>query len=494
MGYIEKLLDYLEQIGGERVFFPVDELPFAEKGGQRLPLGKKVLSPEERGVVEREILSLSQGHERFTLKERPYLFYRREKGLEILRSRPQDPAVAPQPVPPREESLPRTVEASSQSVSPSASSPVGGGEERRGGTEPSFRLLPLFHEMLKRKASDLHLSTLCPPYLRVDGDMASLERPPFTEEELMAGVEEFTPQRNLKELAETNDTDFAVELIEGHRFRANLFRDRKGLCAVFRHIPSKILTPEEIKLPSVILDLCLFPKGLVLVTGPTGSGKSTTLASMIHWINQREKKHIITVEDPIEFVHENELSLVNQREVQVHTASFKRALKAALREDPDIILVGEMRDLETIAIAIEMAVTGHLVFGTLHTSTAIGTVDRIIDQFPSGQQAQIRTMLADALIGVVSQMLCKKEGGGRVGAYEVLVVNPAVSNCIREGKNFQIATLMQTGKSMGMRSMNDSLQELVESTLISPDEALNKALDKENLKRSLAAKKFIPAP
>ena len=324
--------------------------------------------------------------------------------------------------------------------------------------------------------------------------MASLERPPFTEEELMAGVEEFTPQRNLKELAETNDTDFAVELIEGHRFRANLFRDRKGLCAVFRHIPSKILTPEEIKLPSVILDLCLFPKGLVLVTGPTGSGKSTTLASMIHWINQREKKHIITVEDPIEFVHENELSLVNQREVQVHTASFKRALKAALREDPDIILVGEMRDLETIAIAIEMAVTGHLVFGTLHTSTAIGTVDRIIDQFPSGQQAQIRTMLADALIGVVSQMLCKKEGGGRVGAYEVLVVNPAVSNCIREGKNFQIATLMQTGKSMGMRSMNDSLQELVESTLISPDEALNKALDKENLKRSLAAKKFIPAP
>ena len=234
--------------------------------------------------------------------------------------------------------------------------------------------------MLKRKASDLHLSTLCPPYLRVDGDMASLERPPFTEEELMAGVEEFTPQRNLKELAETNDTDFAVELIEGHRFRANLFRDRKGLCAVFRHIPSKILTPEEIKLPSVILDLCLFPKGLVLVTGQR---KRKVHHPRLHdpLDQPTEKKHIITVEDPIGLFMRTELSLVNRGRFKVHTASFKRALKAALREDPDIILVGEMRDLETIAIA-QMAVTGHLVFGTLHTSTAIGTVDRIIDQFP----------------------------------------------------------------------------------------------------------------
>jgi len=235
------------------------------------------------------------------------------------------------------------------------------------------------------------------------------------------------------------------------------------------------------------------PKGLVLVTGPTGSGKSTTLAALIDHINSTTPGHIITIEDPVEFIHPNKRSLVNQREVGTHTGSFKKALRAALREDPDVILVGEMRDLETIAIAVEMAVTGHLVFGTLHTSTACGTVDRIIDQFPSDQQNQIRTMLADALIGVVSQMLCRKNGGGRAAAYEVMVVSTGVANLVREGKTFQIPSLMQTGKALGMRLLNDCLADMVGNGTISADEALSKAIDKETLRSRLRSRGLLAA-
>jgi twitching motility protein PilT len=253
----------------------------------------------------------------------------------------------------------------------------------------------------------------------------------------------------------------------------------------------QIVSAETLGISASILGLCSLPKGLILVTGPTGSGKSTTLAALIDYINQGQKKHIITVEDPVEFVHPNKQSLINQREIKTHTQSFKKALRAALREDPDVILVGEMRDLETIAIAIEMAVTGHLVFATLHTATAIGTVDRIIDQFPAVQQSQIRAMLADALIGVISQMLCKKKEGGRIAAYEVLIGTVGISNIIREGKTFQIATMMQTGKALGMKLMNDSLAELVEKGLVNADEALSKAVDLENLKNRLRAKKLI---
>jgi twitching motility protein PilT len=260
-----------------------------------------------------------------------------------------------------------------------------------------------------------------------------------------------------------------------------------------RCIPSRIVPASDLNIPQTVLDLCSMPKGLILVTGPTGSGKSTTLAALIDHINSSRAGHIITIEDPVEFIHPNNRSLVNQREVGTHTDSFKKALRAALREDPDVILVGEMRDLETIAIAVEMAVTGHLVLGTLHTSTACGTVDRIIDQFPANQQNQIRTMLADALIGVVSQMLCRKQAGGRAAAYEVMVVNAAVANMIREGKTFQIPTMMQTGKALGNRMMNDSLAELVEKGGVTAEEALSKAIDKETLRARLRSRGLLAA-
>src|SRR4029434_5501578 len=279
-------------------------------------------------------------------------------------------------------------------------------------------------------------------------------------------LEPIIPERNREEFDRRHDTDFAYEIAGLGRFRSNIFMDRKGPGAVFRVIPSKILTAEDLGLSPHILELCQLNKGLVLVTGPTGSGKSTTLCALIDYINRNRTDHIITIEDPIEFVHENKKCLINQREVHNHTDSFKDALRAALREDPDFVLVGEMRDLETVAIAIETAETGHLVFGTLHTNTAPSTVDRMIDQFPPDRQAQIRTMLSESLNGVITQVLCKKKGGGRVAAYEVLILTPAIRNLIREGKTFQIQSLMQTGKGAGMVCLNDSLLDLVQRGLI----------------------------
>src|SRR6266508_1848093 len=255
------------------------------------------------------------------------------------------------------------------------------------------------------------------------------------------------PERNREEFKRRNDTDFAYEIEGLARFRCNFFRDRKGMGGVFRQIPGKIITAEEMGLSREILQLCHLPKGLVLVTGPTGSGKSTTLCALVDYINRNRSDHIITIEDPLEFVHENKRCLINQRQVGAHTDSFKDALRAALREDPDIVLVGELRDLETIAIAIETAETGHLVFGTLHTNTAPSTVDRIIDQFSADRQAQIRMMLSESLKGVIAQTLCKKIGGGRVAAHEILLCNSGVSNLIREGKTFQIPSMMQTGRA-----------------------------------------------
>jgi twitching motility protein PilT len=266
----------------------------------------------------------------------------------------------------------------------------------------------------------------------------------------------------------------------------NYFMDRKGPGAVFRQIPFEILSWEKLGIPQGVIDLCYLTKGLVVVTGPTGSGKSTTLAALIDYINDHRTDHIITIEDPIEFVHPNKKCLVNQREVGTHTKGFKQALRAALREDPDIVLVGEMRDLETIAIAIETAETGHLVFGTLHTTSAKSTVDRIIDQFPPDRQEQIRIMLSESLRGVIAQVLCKKKGGGRVAAYEIMLTNPAVSNLIREGKTFQLTSVMQTGKRLGMQTMNDHLLSLVQSGVVEPMEAYMKTNDKGALKESLA--------
>ena len=336
--------------------------------------------------------------------------------------------------------------------------------------------------MVQLEASDLHLSTGVVPMARVHGEMMPIEeRGPLTEAELEPILQEIMPPRNKEEFRTDSDTDFAHTIEGVARFRVNYFRDRKGIGAVMRQIPFEILSPEQLGLPEQVLELCYLTKGLVLCTGPTGSGKSTTLATLIDFINDRRTDHIITIEDPIEFVHPNKLCLVNQREVGTHTLGFKRALRAALREDPDIVLVGEMRDLETIAIAIETAETGHLVFGTLHTTTAPSTVDRIIDQFPADRQEQIRTMLAESLRGVISQVLCKRKGGGRVAAYEVLISNSAVSNLIREGKTYQLRSVMQTGKRQGMQTMNEHLLHHVQNDLVTPEEAYMKAADKKEL-------------
>jgi twitching motility protein PilT len=299
------------------------------------------------------------------------------------------------------------------------------------------------------------------PRWRIDGEIREIASAPVLgEDSVLTMLGDAMPERNRREFDATNDTDFAHEIQGLSRFRVNVFRDAGGVGAVFRQIPATILTFDQLGLPEVVARFCAEPKGLVLVTGPTGSGKSTTLAAMVDAINRKRAEHIITLEDPIEFVHPSRKALVNQREVGPHTDSFARALRAALREDPDIVLVGEMRDLETIALALETANTGHLVFGTLHTATAITTVDRIVGLFPADQQNQIRSVLADVLKGVISQTLLRRAGGGRVAALEVLVVNQAVANLVREGKTHQIASQMQTSKALGNQMLNDALASL----------------------------------
>jgi twitching motility protein PilT len=349
----------------------------------------------------------------------------------------------------------------------------------------------LLDEMVGRGASDLHLTTGEPPYIRLDGEMMRMAgRDALTVETAKDLLLPICPTMNREEFEACHDTDFAYEIAGLARFRCNYFMDRIGMGAVFRQIPTKVPTVEELGIPSAVVDLCWLSKGLVLVTGPTGSGKSTTLAALADYMNRHRTDHMITIEDPIEFVHPNKKCLINQREVKVHTESFKRALRAALREDPDIVLVGEMRDLETIAIALETAETGHLVFGTLHTTTAPSTIDRVIDQFPADRQAQIRVMLSESLKGVISQTLCKKIGGGRICAQEVLIVNSSISNLIREGKTFQIPSIMQTQKQMGNVTLGDALFSLVKNNLVEPREAYIRAVDKTAI-RSLFERHHI---
>jgi twitching motility protein PilT len=348
-----------------------------------------------------------------------------------------------------------------------------------------------FRLMVEHKASDLHLTTGTKPMFRKDGSILPLKNDETIDPSRMKMLlYEIMPKTNEDEFNRNNDTDFAYELQGAGRYRCNVFRDHRGIGGVFRLIPSEILTAEQLGLPKTVLNFCTLQKGLVLVTGPTGSGKSTTLAAMVDHVNRTRADHIITIEDPIEFVHPSKRCLVNQREVGIHTQSFASALRAALREDPDIVLVGEMRDLETTHIAIETAETGHLVFGTLHTTTAISTIDRLIDQFPAGQQAQIRTMLADALKGVVAQTLVKKIGGGRVAAIEVLMVNQAVSALIREGKNSQIMSIMQTGQKEGMTLLSAELTRLVKEEIIEARHAYEKATDRIDLLRNFQAAKI----
>ncbi|PKL78014.1 MAG: type IV pili twitching motility protein PilT [Candidatus Melainabacteria bacterium HGW-Melainabacteria-1] len=345
----------------------------------------------------------------------------------------------------------------------------------------------LFKVMVEQGASDLHISPDNPPLIRVSGDLRPIGQTRLDHERNKILLYEIMDEHGRKQFEETNDLDFAYSVEElGSRFRANIFMERKGIGAVFRVIPTKILTAEELGLPPALTEyFCHLHKGLVLVTGATGSGKSTTLAAMIDYINSHRSDHILTVEDPIEFVHSSKKGLVNQREVGRNTRSFATALKAALREDPDVILVGEMRDLETIELAITAAETGHLVFGTLHASSAPKTIDRLIDAFPTEAQEQIRAMLGDSLKGVVAQQLLKKKGGGRISVQEVLVGTPAVANLLREGKTFQIPSIMQTGRKDGQMTMDQAIEEKLKAGLIEPEEAYLKAHDKGRFKHLL---------
>ncbi len=348
----------------------------------------------------------------------------------------------------------------------------------------------LFRLLVDSGASDLHLRTGEPPLLRLHGELVRQDRPAVAAERLELMLFGIMSPREIGEFRETGDTDWAYEMPGLARFRCNAGRDRHGPLAVFRVIPTTIRTADDMGLSREVQNLCYLTKGLVVVTGPTGSGKSTTLAALVDLINRTRTDHIITIEDPIEFVHQSKKCLVTQRQVAVHTKSFKHALRAALREDPDIILVGEMRDLETVSIAIETAETGHLVFGTLHTTTASSTIDRIIDQFPPDRQAQVRVMLSESLRGVIAQTLCKKIGGGRVAAREILLSIPAVSNLIREGKTFQIPSVMQTNRKAGMVTLNDALMELVDAKLVEPKEAYMKAVEKAGFAAALKAKRY----
>lgn len=339
--------------------------------------------------------------------------------------------------------------------------------------------------MDEQGASDIHLKTGCPALLRIDGELQRMKMDPLSGEQIKKICMEIMPERNRKEWEAINDTDFCYELEGLARFRTNIYRDIHGPALCMRLIPYELMTVDDLGLDQQIRDLALLPKGIVLCTGPTGSGKSTTLAALVNYANQRRKDHIITIEDPVEFVHNNEQCVVSHRQVGEHTEGFKRALRAALREDPDIILVGELRDLETTALAIECAETGHLVFGTLHTTTASSTVDRIVDQFPPDQQEQIRAMLSNTLKCVIAQTLCQRKGGGRVAAFEILYVHSAVGNLIREKKTFQLPSVIQTGKKYGMCSMNESLMDLIKDDLVTLDEGYSNSVDKQDMNKRI---------
>ena len=351
-----------------------------------------------------------------------------------------------------------------------------------------------FNLMFEQKASDLHMSSGNNPMLRINGELQRIDHAPLDNDELKKMLYEIAPEYKIKIFEETGDVDFGYEIPNISRFRANFYQQKNGIGATFRQIPSKVLSFEDFEkfdapLPAVLKKFCMLHKGLIVVTGPTGSGKSTTLAAMLDYCNKNRKDHVITMEDPIEFVHESRSCLVNHREVGVHTKSFSSGLRGALREDPDIILIGEMRDLETIELAITAAATGHLVFGTLHTPSAAKTVDRIIDVFPADQQNKIRATLSEALKGIVAQNLFKRiDKKGRVAALEILVFTTAIANLVREGKTHQIPGMIQVGKKLGNQPLDDAIMEHLRMKRVSPEEAYDKCLDKKKFRS------FLPTP
>jgi twitching motility protein PilT len=332
---------------------------------------------------------------------------------------------------------------------------------------------------VKNKASDLHLSSGVPPMIRVDGDIKRINMPEMSHKEVHSMIYDIMNDKQRKAFEEFFETDFSFEIPDLARFRVNAFNQSRGAGAVFRTIPAIIQTLEDLAAPKIFKDISMYPRGICLVTGPTGSGKSTTLAAMIDYINDNRPDHILTIEDPIEFVHESRRCLINQREVHRDTLGFNEALRSALREDPDVILVGEMRDLETIRLALTAAETGHLVFGTLHTSSAAKTVDRIVDVFPAGEKDMVRSMLSESLRAVISQTLLKKNGGGRIAAHEIMIGTPAIRNLIREGKIAQMYSAIQTGHGVGMQTLDQCLQDLLAKGLVSREEARYKAQNKE---------------
>jgi len=343
----------------------------------------------------------------------------------------------------------------------------------------------LFRLLKERKGSDLHISVGAPPLIRISGDLTPVTNTILPQEETKKLLYEIMTPYQQQKFEEIKEVDFAYALEGTGRFRANVFMQYRGIAAVFRIIPEQILTVEQLKCPPQIINFAKLHRGLVLCTGPTGSGKSTTLAALVDYVNSSRSEHIITVEDPIEFVHPNKKCLVNQRELHAHTDSFAAALRSALRQDPDVILVGEMRDLETIQLAMTAAETGHLVFGTLHTNSAAKTIDRIIDVFPAAQQGQVRSMLSESMKGVMAQTLLKKIGGGRIAAIEILVGTPAIGNLIREGKTYQIPSVLQTSKSEGMQTVDMALLDLYEKKLITVNDCIDHASDKKVMRAQL---------
>ena len=335
---------------------------------------------------------------------------------------------------------------------------------------------------VKNGASDLHLSAGLPPMIRVDGDVRRINLPPMDHKQVHGLIYDIMNDKQRKDFEEFLETDFSFEVPGVARFRVNAFNQNRGAGAVFRTIPSKVLSMEDLGQGQVFKDICEFPRGIVLVTGPTGSGKSTTLAAMLDYINETRYEHILTIEDPIEFVHESKKCLLNQREVHRDTLGFAEALRSALREDPDIILVGEMRDLETIRLALTAAETGHLVFGTLHTTSAAKTIDRVVDVFPAAEKAMVRSMLSESLQAVISQTLLKKQGGGRVAAHEIMIGTPAIRNLIREDKVAQMYSAIQTGASLGMQTLDQCLGDLVRKGHVSIELAREKAKNPDSIK------------
>jgi twitching motility protein PilT len=344
----------------------------------------------------------------------------------------------------------------------------------------SVDITQLLSFAVKHNASDLHLSSGVPPMIRVDGDVKRINMPALSHKDVHSMVYDIMNDKQRKDYEEFFETDFSFEIPKLARFRVNAFNQNRGAAAVFRNIPSEILSLDDLGAPKIFKDICLQPRGIVLVTGPTGSGKSTTLEAMVHYINDNKPDHILTIEDPIEFVHESRKSLINQREVHRDTLGFAEALRSALREDPDVVLVGELRDLETIRLALTAAETGHLVFGTLHTSSAAKTMDRVVDVFPAAEKEMVRAMLSESLRAVISQTLLKKTGGGRIAAHEIMIGTPAIRNLIREGKVAQMYSAIQTGQSAGMQTLDQCLQELVAKSVVSREEARFRAANKES--------------